>query len=85
TAAVTASGANAPTVKVCATVSGKARNVIKPAACRTLRNVTRGSTVRTSLVIRTAKKARGSYPVRVAASGPGLTPVNSNNKVQVTK
>ena len=85
TAAVTASKATAPTVKVCATVTGKARNVIKPAACRTLRNVGAGRTVRTSLVIRTTRKARGSYPVRVAASGPGIATVNSNNKVKVTR
>ena len=72
-------------VKVCATVSGKARWVIKPAACKTLRNVAAGKTVRTRLAIRTTRKARGSYAVRVSAKGPGINPVNSNNKIKVTK
>ena len=85
TAAVTASGATAAVVKVCATVSGKARGKLKPAGCRTLRNVAAGRTVRASLTIATTRQARGSYPVRVVASGPGIKTVNSNNKVKVSK
>ena len=84
-AAVTASGSTATMVKVCATVSGKARGKVMPAACRTLRNLVAGTTVRVGIPVRTTRAARGSYPIRVNASGPGLNPVNSNNKVKVTK
>jgi hypothetical protein len=84
-AAVTASGATASTVKVCATVSGKAKGRVKPSACKTLRNIASGKTTKVALAIRTTRKARGSYPVRVAASGPGIKQVNSNHKVKVTK
>ncbi|MCB0867359.1 MAG: hypothetical protein KDB48_01565 [Solirubrobacterales bacterium] len=85
TAAVTVTGATAPMVKVCATVSGKARGKVKPAGCRTLRNINSGRTTKAALPIATARKAKGSYLVRVVASGPGFRTVNSSNKIKVVK
>lgn len=84
-ATVQVSGATVSMIRVCATVSGKNRTRIKPAACRTLRNVKAGSSARVGLAIRATRKARGNYPVRVSASGPGFKTVNSNSKVKVNK
>jgi len=80
-----ASGATAKKVKVCVKVTGKAREAIRPAGCKTLPAIGAGKTVRAALTIRATRKARGSYPVRVSASGPGIKPVNSNSKVKVTR
>jgi hypothetical protein len=85
TVAVSASGATAAKVKVCAKVTGKARKAIKPAGCKTLMGISAGKTVKAALAIRTTRQARGSYAIRVSASGPGIKTVNSNHKVKVTR
>lgn len=85
TASVAASGSTVSGAKVCATVTGKARKLVKPSACRTIGSLEAGRTAKAVFRIRTTRRARGSYPVRVSVSGPGISTVNSNGKVKVTK
>jgi len=85
TATVKAAGGTVAMARVCATVSGKARKLVKPSACRTIRNIAAGRSAKAVFRLRTTRKAKGIHAVRVSVSGPGIKTVNSNNKVKVIK
>ncbi len=83
-ARISATGTTDVAVRLCATVSGKARTFVKPPPCRVL-DVTPGQSRVSRLPVKTLRRAKGNYTVRVVASGPGARTVNSNNRIKVTK